>query len=640
MNWLISLLAAGAMLFSEGDLPARADYNRAESNIKTVVFERDETERFEQTYALNANGRVGVSNVNGSVTIETWDRSEVKLEYVKTADNREHLADVEIKIDARADSFQVETDYGSRKRGRDRESKNNGKLQVEYHLTVPHGAVLDEIETVNGSINIANAANTTKASSVNGEVRATNLRGAASLSTVNGTVEADFDQLANGGKISLATVNGQVNLIIPSDANATVKADTLNGSIANDFGLPVRKGEYVGRDLYGRIGSGAVQIRLNSVNGGLAIRRRNDGKNLNPATNLLSQKSKTGEEDFDNDFDDEDGDTQQNNKNVPPAPPAAPPPPLGKLKIKEKEMAQAMKEAEKEVARLQPELDKISAEALKEANAAVNSPEFQAKIKEAEKLALEQISEGNWFGGAPRVESKNESFAVKGTPTVKIGAKNCAVAVRGWDKPEVRYTATKISRGRNRKPLEIKGSHTNSEVNIEVSGAPDDGFFGSENRLRLEVFVPRKSNLKVTTGGEIRLEGVSGEIDLQGADATINVRDADGKLSVGTTEGQIRVIGFRGVFDGKTVVGTMNLEGDFQSFNAQTADGSIILNVPENTNAFFETSADIENEGLNLTREGTEQARRWRIGRGGTIYRIDAGEGRIFLRAANFIKTN
>ncbi len=204
----------------------------------------------------------------------------------------------------------------------------------------------------------------------------------------------------------------------------------------------------------------------------------------------------------------------------------------------------------------------------------------------------------------------------------------------------MRYSVTKISRSQNQKPIALKANHTDSEVDIEVLEVNGDSFFAGENRTRLEVFVPRKSNLKVATNGEIRLEGVSGEIDLQGADETINVRDAQGKLSVGTIDGTIRVIGFRGAFDGKTGDGTMNLEGDFQSFNAQTSDGSIILTVAENTNAFLETNGEIENEGLTLTEEGTADAKRWRIGNGGTIYRMNAAsEGRFFVRSANFIKT-
>ncbi|MBA4183725.1 MAG: DUF4097 family beta strand repeat protein, partial [Acidobacteria bacterium] len=296
MSWLYTIIFAGLIFSSESNLPEVSN-NFTDSNIQAIV-QQDETEKFTQTYPLNANGKVSVSNVNGSIAVETWDRNEVKLEYVKTADSRERLSEVQIRIEARQDSFSVETDFEQWKRN-DGKWKKNNRFDIQYRLIVPRNAILDEIETVNGSVSITGAGNVTKASAVNGEVRATNLRGTANLSTVNGTVEADFEALQAVSKISLETVNGTVNLTIPSDANATVKADTLNGNITNDFGLPVRKGEYVGRDLYGKIGSGDVQIRLNSVNGALSVKRKNDGRNVNPAINLLNLKREDDDEDWD-----------------------------------------------------------------------------------------------------------------------------------------------------------------------------------------------------------------------------------------------------------------------------------------------------------------------------------------------------
>ena len=185
MSWLYTIVFAGLMFSSHGELAADTQMNmRADSAIPAVVVVGDESEKFEQTYPLNANGRVSVSNVNGSIIVDAWDRNEVKLEYTKVADTRERLADVEVRIDARPDSFNVETDYGN-SNNRDR-WRNNGKLNVEFHLMVPRGAVLNEVETVNGSVAVANFVNVTKVSAVNGSVKATNIRGTANLSTVNG----------------------------------------------------------------------------------------------------------------------------------------------------------------------------------------------------------------------------------------------------------------------------------------------------------------------------------------------------------------------------------------------------------------------------------------------------------------------
>ncbi|HLM00527.1 MAG TPA: hypothetical protein VK400_05695 [Pyrinomonadaceae bacterium] len=389
MSWVISLVLAGLMITPAGsNLSINTSNNFVNANAPVVVS-LNETERFEQTYPLNANGRVSVSNINGSITVEAWDKNEVRLEAVKTADTKETLAEVQVRIDARPDSFKVETDYGSWRNngaGGAWKNKNHGRLEVQYRLQVPRGAVLDEVETVNGSVTISNMTNSTKASAVNGNVKATNLRGTARISTVNGTTEADFDSVSNTGRISLETVNGKVILTVPSDINATVRADSLNGQIINDFGLPVRKGEYVGRDLYGRIGTGELQIRLESVNGDLIVRRKQDGKTPNPAVNLLNQKSKADDAQIDEDVDEDTEEGKRKNKQK-----ADRHEKVGKVNVNvreiqraieesQKENLRALKLSQKELERIQPELNRINLEALKDAAKIINSEEIRQRL--------------------------------------------------------------------------------------------------------------------------------------------------------------------------------------------------------------------------------------------------------------------
>lgn len=633
MSWLVSMLLAGLMISPETNLVINTKYNVADNATMPQVVKLDETERFEQTYPFSANGRINVSNVNGSVTIEAWDRREIRLEAVKIADTKERLTDVEIRIDARQDSFSVETEYEWKRSGdRNWSNKNYGRLEVQYRLSVPRGAVLDEIETVNGSVSIANMTNTVKASSVNGNVRATNLRGTAKLSTVNGTTDADFDSLDNSSQISLDTVNGRVNLVIPSDANATIKADTVNGSIVNDFGLPVRKGEYVGRDLYGKVGSGAVRIRLNSVNGQLAIMRKKDGKNVNPATDLLPQKSKDSE-------DWEDGADEQSRVNT-----AKMNREIAKtVKQSQKESAKAIKEAQKEIEQIQPELEKLQPEIEKatadairqsvDAAKIVSSAEVQTKIKEAQQRqreAMSRFAEIDWVGNAPRVEKKTGTFTVKGTPKITVDAKNCSVTVKGWNKPEVQYFITKFSRGAS--PVKMNAEQKDSDVTISVDEAESNGaFFTDFPNVRVEVFVPKKSNLRILSNREIRLENVSGEIDLTGEDESINVRDVDGKLSLKAADAMIRVIGFKGELISETMDATVSLEGDFDKINAKSVDGTIILTLPENASASLISNTGIEASGLNLIEDGEN---RWRIGKGGAKYNFNFADGKVFVRSA------
>ena len=622
MSWLLSILLASAMFAPNAGLTAELKDASADEN-KIVSRRIDETERFEQTYPLDANGRVGVSNVNGSITIATWDSPQVKLEYVKTADSRERLAEVTVKIDARADALRIETVYDNERQSGGRQWKNNGNLSVEYRLTVPRTAILDEIETVNGSISIANAANVTKASAVNGEIRATNLRGAATLSTVNGVVQADFDRLQTGSRITLETVNGTVDLTLPSDADATLRADTVNGSIANDFGLPVRKGQYVGKDLHGKLGAGDATVKLSSVNGGLSIKRRNDGKTVKPATNLLPPKTAG-----DDDAAETDGSGM----------------PIDSLKLN-RDIARAQAAAQREMRRNSAQVNRETARAVAESKVEVQRAleivKNQINEMDVEKItadALRTAGVAENFAGAPSVEEKSGSFAVKGVPKITVDVGDAAVVARGWDKPEVAYRVVKFTEGNTDSTLNISAVNNLSDVTIKVSNVENaarrGGYYNDGGRVRVELYVPRKSDLKIGSGdGEIRLEGVSGALDLQTDDGAVSVRDAGGALRVKTADGSVRVIGFRGAFDGATGDGAMNLEGDFQSLSASSGDGTIVLTLPENANVRLESNVEIETDGVDAARENAD-AKVWRVGAGAAVYKMNVADGRVVVRGA------
>ena len=623
MSWFYTVLFAG-MVFSTQDTARNTPGFNAHEAPLAVVGVQDETEKFEQSYPLNANGRVRISNINGSITVEAWDRNEVQLSYTKIADSRERLADVEVRVTSRPEFFSVESDYDSWKARNNDQWRNGARLSVEYILRVPRGAVLNEVETVNGSVTVSNFTNVTRVSAVNGSVKATNIRGTARLSTVNGEVTADFDRLASGSKISLDTVNGKVHLLIPSDSNATLKADSLNGSITNEFGLPVRKGKYVGRDLYGKVGSGDVDIRLNSVNGTLTIGRKSDGKSPSPATNLLPQKQV--------DDDDWDGshvqmtpaDTARLNKEINKA-----------VKESTKASKKALEDAKVEWDQLGPEIAKLAADSVEQASRNIR-PELLTQMG-----SFPRIGDIAFFPSASRVEKKSGTFPVKGVPKVTVNAKDCSVSVRGWDKDEVQYRVTQISSARDNKPVDVQETRTDSSVTLTVNGTNDarpGAMLPNQKRVRVEIFVPRKSNLKIDADGEIRIEGLSGDVQLAGSDDPINVRDVDGQLRVKSGDGRVRVIGFKGGLDVESDEGTINLEGDFRNLNARSGEGAVVVTLPEPASADLDIiGSDFRGDGLSLTKlSGDESRAKYRLGSGGRTYKI-ATEGPITIRSVNSI---
>lgn len=264
-------------------------------------------EEFHQTYPLSEQGRVSLSNINGAVRITAWERNEVKVDAVKSAYRRDRLDEAKIVVRSDANVFHVETDYPQRTQSfNDGEGRYNNPATVEYTLSVPRGARIDSIELINGDLTVDGMTGDVKASSINGHVSAHELMGEVRLSTINGKLEAMFGRLNEATSISLGSVNGPVLLTIPSDSNAEIKAGTVHGGISNDFGLPVRRGDYVGRDLAGQIGQGGARIKLGNVNGPISIKHAPDGRPLSRATNLLAETVKNKndrDDDDDQDFD-------------------------------------------------------------------------------------------------------------------------------------------------------------------------------------------------------------------------------------------------------------------------------------------------------------------------------------------------
>ena len=96
--------------------------------------------------------------------------------------------------------------------------------------------------------------------------------------------------------VELNSVNGSVDLTIPSDSNADVEASTVSGSINNDFGLHVNNHRFVGHDLRGELGTGGTRIRLSNVNGRVEVHHAQDGHAMSPVKDL-SHRDKDDDDD-------------------------------------------------------------------------------------------------------------------------------------------------------------------------------------------------------------------------------------------------------------------------------------------------------------------------------------------------------
>jgi len=224
------------------------------------------SETFDRTYPLDHGGRVGLDNINGDVTIEVWDQPEIRVYAVKEASSPERLEALRIDVDASARGVFIDTRYPN---SRDLSyADHHGHSEVEYTLTVPRFASIDDIDLVNGDLLIVGVEGDIDADTVNGTIVVRDASGEINLETVNGRIELDLGSAVNHD-VSLSSVNGTVEVYLAGSAE--IRAETVNGRISNDFGLEVRKGKYVGSSMNGSIGGGGPVVELETVNGGIKV---------------------------------------------------------------------------------------------------------------------------------------------------------------------------------------------------------------------------------------------------------------------------------------------------------------------------------------------------------------------------------
>jgi len=231
-----------------------------------MLYARDEArEEFHQTYPLAAEGRVGVHNVNGAIHVSAWDRNEVKVDAIKHGQDQKSLDDAKIVVETRAESVDIRTQYPE---------NCHRCAAVEYTITVPRGAALDPINTVNGGVSVDGVAGHIKVASVNGGVEVRKAGGDLDLATVNGRVTGGFERLA-ARHVSMHSVNGAIALALPKDAGAHLDIATVHGGLRSDFDLPRERDHYgPGRHVETQIGDGGAQISLRTVNGGISLTRQ------------------------------------------------------------------------------------------------------------------------------------------------------------------------------------------------------------------------------------------------------------------------------------------------------------------------------------------------------------------------------
>jgi hypothetical protein len=220
------------------------------------------SKEFNQSYPLQPGGSFELQNVNGTVDVQGWDRNVVEVHAVKTAKEKESdLERVTIEVDARPDAVSIVTRY----------PQNEGvEVAVEYTVHVPHGAHVEHIGTVNGTLRISGIENVEDVHTVNGNIEMFEAGGSVHAHTTNGNVHLELAHLQDKTGATAETTNGSLVLAVPSDLQAEVEARCLNGNFSSEIPITMESTQRP-REVHGKLGRGGAPIHLRTVNGGIRV---------------------------------------------------------------------------------------------------------------------------------------------------------------------------------------------------------------------------------------------------------------------------------------------------------------------------------------------------------------------------------
>ena len=261
-------------------LPVGCD---AGKSVKEEVVER--------SAEFAPGGRLTIVNVNGDVTITSWDRHEVKLKAVKRARAesedaaRSLLEKTTVQFDRTDQRLDIRTE-APKKPGRNR------NVSVAYTVTVPKEIDL-ELKTVNGTIDVKDISGAVDAKTTNGRIGLSGIVGAIQAKTTNGKIGLlevlgpINAKTANGSikaevggsgeqqyEIRAATTNGGIEVTLPKGLKANLKASTVNGKINTDFPVTVTVKGLISKSVDGVINGGGELIHLKTVNGSIRLKER------------------------------------------------------------------------------------------------------------------------------------------------------------------------------------------------------------------------------------------------------------------------------------------------------------------------------------------------------------------------------
>lgn len=257
----------------------------------------------ERVFPLRPGGELSIGSQNGRITVEAWNRPEVRVQItriVRANDEkraRELLKDVQADVSLGPNRIDVRSRYPKRTETVgfwDVLGQRVTSMNIHYYVQVPVATdlVLEtsngdlqvkgtsgdlDGQTVNGGIEVRSVSGPVEVSTTNGNIRLASVSSTTHAETTNGEVAAELTQVGGAGQVELSTTNGDVKVLLPAGVKVSLDATTTNGRVR--VGYPVeRESGSTARSLRGRIGGGGVTFLLRTTNGNIVVDRADHAK--------------------------------------------------------------------------------------------------------------------------------------------------------------------------------------------------------------------------------------------------------------------------------------------------------------------------------------------------------------------------
>jgi len=227
-------------------------------SLPTVHAQRNVSKRF----PAGKNVRVEVKNISGTITVESWNRNEIKI----TASSEAPTANIYPKLMGECVSIDVMGDN----RGRGDVGDVNFKVQVPQNSSV-------DIETRRGDISISNIRGGLVRAHISTEGNIELIDISATQVLAQNTIgDIFFDGgFSQGGTYQFQSTKGNISIRIPSDSAFRLVAAAPTKKIAlGEFWNNGFKNLGDGRKFVGDVGDGRSSVMVTTFQGSITFIRR------------------------------------------------------------------------------------------------------------------------------------------------------------------------------------------------------------------------------------------------------------------------------------------------------------------------------------------------------------------------------